>query len=143
MFTGEGYSCNDVTRVTTILYPPLLAFWNKIDNPNENIHHLVDWEFLHIYTKKSPRPRQIWATRLAFRKFPKDTVMGKRGAWPSAECPRGYGYITEDTEHIFQCRKGDNTIKKSRKTFWNGENATEHPYRLFKTSSKSYPHPTS
>ena len=41
--------------------------------------------------------------------------MGKRGACSSDECPRGYGKITEDKQHLFQCSKGNNKCDKLKK----------------------------
>ena len=92
-----------------------MDFWNNIETLYRKRHHLVDWELIHLTTNKSPKPIQIWATRVASIQIPTGTDMGKRGACPSAEFLRGYGHITEDKDHIFQCKKGDNKWDKLQK----------------------------
>ena len=95
--------------------PPPQDCWNKIETIYEKRHHVVDWKLIHLTTKKSTRPIKIWATIIASRQLLTGTGMGKRGACSSDECPRGYGKITEDKQHLFQCSKGNNKCDKLKK----------------------------
>ena len=47
-------------------------------------------------------PRQRWVDRLAYTQLPKGTVVENRVARNTNECPRGYGHMNEDMEHLFQ-----------------------------------------
>ena len=100
----------------SLFSPPLLARWKKIDTLNNTSLNLVDWYTLHFAATKAPRPRQRWETRLSSRQLPTGSVMANIGTRTTLECPRGCGHPEEDSDHIFQCNKGDNTWDKLQKS---------------------------
>ena len=53
--------------------------------------------------------------------------MHNRGTWSTPACPRNCGHAKEYTPHILQCKKGDDTWEKLKKTLviWGIKNRAE------------------
>ena len=114
----------------SLFYTTILAHLKKIATLEEDNHHLVDCNYIQLATKTDPRPRQIWADRLASRQLRTGTVMQKRGLCTTPKCPRGCVHMNEDTEHLFQCTRGDKTWKNSRKKLQLGEQNRAAPQMI-------------
>ena len=75
----------------------------------------VDWDTLSYATSKAPGNRS-WETRLAAKELTTGKVMHNQGSWSTPACPRNCGHSKEDTPHIIQYKKGDDTWEKLKKT---------------------------